>query len=101
MAENTPTKPIQFEKHIDKTCTILKTILTVVIIKSIIGKKEGGSMNMYQQLALGEMKKNFAHNLIDSLTVQGTLVNIQLHNLVEYLSTMEKAHTMENTYRIW
>ncbi len=56
---------------------------------------------MYQQLALGEMKKNFAHNLIDSLTVQGTLVNIQLHNLVEYLSTMEKAHTMENTYRIW
>ena len=58
-------------------------------------------MNLYQQLALGEAKKHFAHSLIDSFTVPYTFINIQLHNLVEYLSATETAHTIENAYRIW
>ena len=58
-------------------------------------------MNLFQQLALGESKKQFAHYVVDCLTVQNSYINIQLHNLVEHLSAMEATQTIENAYRIW
>lgn len=58
-------------------------------------------MNLFQQLSLGESKKHFSHYVVDCFTVQNSYVNIQLHNLVEYLSAMETAQTIENAYRIW
>ena len=55
-------------------------------------------MTLYQQLALGEAKKRYAHYVVDCLALRNTHVNIQLHNFVEYLSAIETSHTIASFF---
>ncbi len=57
-------------------------------------------MNMFQQLAFCEAKKRYAHYIVDCFTMPNSYVNMQLHNLVEYLSARETTNTIENFYGI-
>lgn len=56
---------------------------------------------LYQQLAFGEAKKQYAHYIVDCFTIRNSFENIQLHNLVEYFSAMETSLTIANAYRNW
>lgn len=56
-------------------------------------------MNLYQQLAFGEAKKQFAHYIVDCITVRNSYVNIQLHNYVEYRSAIETSCTIANAVK--
>ena len=58
-------------------------------------------MNLYQQLAMGEAKKQFAHYIVDCVTLRNSYENIALHNLVENLSAMETTRTISNAFRNW
>lgn len=58
-------------------------------------------MNLYQQLAFGEAEKQFAHYIVDCVTLQNSYWNIQLHNYVEYCSAIETSHTVANAFRSW
>lgn len=56
---------------------------------------------LYQQLALGEAKKRYAHFIVDCLTLRNTYANTQLHNFVEHLSAMETSRTIASFFRSW
>ena len=56
---------------------------------------------LYQQLAWGEAKKQYAHYIVDCLTIKNSYVNIYLHNVVETFSAIETSRTIANTYRGW
>ena len=58
-------------------------------------------MKLYQQLAMGETKKHFAHYIVDCFTARYSYENIALHNLVETLSAMETSRTIANAFRTW
>lgn len=56
---------------------------------------------LYQQLAWGEAKKQYAHYIVDCLTIKNSHVNIYLHNVVETFSAIETSHTIAKAYRGW
>ena len=56
---------------------------------------------LYRQLAWGEAKKQYAHYIVDCLTLKNSYVNTYLHNVVETLSAMETSRTIANAYRGW
>lgn len=56
-------------------------------------------MNFFQQLAMGEAKKQFAHYIVDCLTMRNSYANIQLHNYVEYRSAIETSRTIANAFK--
>ncbi len=58
-------------------------------------------MTIFQQLALGEAKKRYAHDFVDSITVKYSYNYYMLHNWVEYLSRWDKVNTFYNAYRNW
>lgn len=59
-------------------------------------------MNLYQQLALGEAKKQFAHYVVDCLTFRNSYINNQLHNYVEFRSAIETSRIIAaNTFWAW
>ena len=55
----------------------------------------------YQQLAFGEAKKQFAHFVVDCITVRNSNKNIFLHNWVENMSAIETSRTLVNAFRTW
>ena len=56
---------------------------------------------LYQQLALGEAKKRYAHFIVDYLTLRNTYANTQLYNFVERLFTIETSCTIASFFRSW
>ena len=56
---------------------------------------------LYLQLAWGAAKKQYAHYIVDCLTLKSSYVNTYLYNVVETLSAMETSRTIANAYRSW
>ena len=56
---------------------------------------------LYQQLAWGEVKKQYVHYIVDCLTLKNSYANTKLHNFVETLSATETSRTLANAYRNW
>lgn len=56
---------------------------------------------LYQRLLLGDLKKRYAHYIVDCLTPIGSYANILLHNFAEFLSAMETYQTFLNVFEGW